>query len=252
MKKIMLVMFLVGCSSQGPIAPPNPLCGEDGEVFVPMIVNGDETDMFPEVGTSHSFDLNQNDKKDCTCTLIGKQTALTAAHCVGSDPNKSYIKLDGRSTDDLMVDKYIVHPKDDIAIIILKEEVKGIAPAALSYSPPQNDDNIVLLGYGDVDGKSDNITAPKKLMFGCNYISSISYNTFNYSGATGRGDICDGDSGGPTIIYGLVAGVHVYSSFNPTGECGKGSSTDMRIDYYLDWILNNSPDKINVGKIERY
>lgn len=242
---LFLCVFLTSCYDIGPVAPVSNIC-TNNKVLSPTIANGETTNLFPEVCR-----IADKIGTYCSCILIGKQTVLTAAHCVDSDINTSNIIFGNN-----IIRNVISHTspqKGDIALMTLNEPITVINSITISYQQPKVGDNILLLGYGKINTDNGPAIMPRELIFGCNKIVHIGFDGFSYNGYDRKTDTCVGDSGGPTYIDGLLAGIHVYSLYNKDGECGNGISVDVRVDYYLDWILDNmGNDNIKVGKIKRY
>ena len=165
----------------------------------------------------------------CTGTLIGKHTVLTAGHCVGS---YGYFKVNGQK---IYTKRIYRHPsygggnRNDVAVMILKQDVQGVTPTPIATQAPTNGMAITLVGFGKT-GENKKDYGTKR--YTTNVISRVSSSIFSFRGAK---NICNGDSGGPTYAtYGgqeVVIGVHSTKS----GWCGNGGN-DMRVDKYVSWI----------------
>lgn len=243
MKYLILLIILISCSPSQDSVDFN-ICNNK-EILVQRIINGNETTSFPEVGVFSSAFPEEN--RDCTAILIGKKTLLTVRHCISDNITQSYVILgDGLKR---YLSSAIKHPKTDIGLLFLNEEVESVKPVKLSYSAPISGDTILLLGYGRINSDPDQEILPKKLVYGCNTILEVLDDSFNFNLDSGRSDICYGDSGGPTYMDGILIGIHSYITYEIEGECGNGTSFDVRVDMYLNWILENiKNDTISIVK----
>ncbi len=222
----MALVFCLGCGPTGEITisgvgegPASSGDNDDGINLDPFITDGQADPGHPSVALLSG----------CTGTLIGKRTVLTAGHCVGYS---GYAKLGGST---YYTSKIYRHPSygggnyNDVAVMILKQEVQGITPTPIATQVPQVGQAITLVGFGKTGENSGGYGTKR---FTTNTISKVRTSTLSYYG---KKNICNGDSGGPTFVnYGgqeVTIGVHSTKS----GWCGNGG-TDMRVDRYVQWI----------------
>ena len=173
----------------------------------------------------------------CTATLIGTKTVLTAAHCVQGKSAATFT-VGGKIYQAV---KISVHPSYsysvinayDLAVVILGQPVSGVTPHALSKSTPQVGETITIVGFGITKTGWSN-SGTKRVT--TNTISSVKSQYFRFSGASGgKGNVCSGDSGGPS--FRVEGGVEVLMGVHSTASqpCGYAGN-DMRVDAFHDWI----------------
>lgn len=181
----------------------------------------------------------------CTATLIGKHTLLTSGHCVA---NKWPVHFypNGLHGMRYVADSVVVHSqyngkKDyDIAIVRLQKEIDNIQPVLIAANKPKQGENIVLVGFGFSSEEISDFGIKRQAP---NIIAKVESQTFGIYGTdNGNGNLCDGDSGGPTFANrgenGIVLiGVHVSKG----GTCGT-EGNDVRVDHFRFWIEENAND----------
>jgi V8-like Glu-specific endopeptidase len=216
-------------------------CGTGIELLEPegrqarAIVSGETDSAHPAVGLLNT--VKGNLKGICTATLVGTKTVLTAAHCVDGVSSATF-KVGGKTYSATKAVKHGSYVKAvlnayDVAVVVLAQQVTGVAPAPLSKTAPQVGEAITVVGYGITkSGLTDSGT--KRVAK--NAVSKVYNQYFRYSGAgNGAGNVCQGDSGGPTFRQEggreVVIGVHSTASV-PCGSAGN----DMRIDQFYSWI----------------
>jgi hypothetical protein len=179
---------------------------------------------------------------------------LTAAHCIDhvSDPSALGFHIGAnleRGDFGLRheVLKLALHPaygasadgapENDVALAYLSV-APDVSPVVIATTSPVSGTPVSLIGYGQMDDQLGG-TGVKRLA--TNLMEKVTGMTIRYAGSGGGvGNLCFGDSGGPTLAtYGgqeVVVGVHSYvSSTDPSDVCGSFGN-DMRIDLYRTWL----------------
>lgn len=201
-------------------------------------------------------------KGSCTATLIGKQTALTAAHCAETGDRVNFcIFPDGNTRDSsgrpnpngiCSSGNAIGNPNydgsydwdDDVEVIHLDRDMvmatvsarwpKGVMPLLIG-GPVQDGERITLTGYGcDNDGAK---TGGGLQRTGENSISSVHGLTFE-SNDRSRAHSCEGDSGGPAALpSGCVVGAMLGTEWY-FGTTYRFNRTDAKVP----WIQSVAND----------
>lgn len=247
----MLFVF-PGCAPQ----MPSSTTGNENieQNYLPYIVNGEPDTQRLAVGRLEiGYQM-------CTATLIGKQTILTAAHCIHypEEINGGYFWLyrDNETLPEPYYPKKIInHPgyvhkamvpdqvgSFDISVIVLHKPVEGIAPYAISTSAPEIGQPITLVGYGATnDGENDQKSESAQRRQVDNSISKINPMTYIYEGEK---NIWHGDSGGPTFT--TINGQEIIVGNHSGGEYKK-FGMDMRVDYFCAWLVQATNGDINLS-----
>ncbi|MDQ0303774.1 S1 family peptidase [Ancylobacter polymorphus] len=161
----------------------------------------------------------------CTGVVLGPSVLLTAAHCVEPAADYAVVVFEAGTPRLIPIDRKAVHPSfdpnsfetrrptPDLALVRLAEPLPApFRPAALSREvalPPKRT-AFTLAGYGvtkDGDGKSAGtlraVTLPS--------IGTTGGIMVRLSDGAAKGG-CTGDSGGPVLIDGVVAGIIGWST----------------------------------------
>jgi len=205
------------------------------------VVNGQAHSGHPSAGkltTSNSL---------CTATLVGKKTVVTAAHCVNTYGSHTFT-VGGTA---YQATKAVRHPQyssysitNDIAIVIL-QTAPSVQPTPISTAAPSVGTEITIVGYGKTsEYQSD---AGTKRMAKAN-IAEVTSTRIRIPQSTDStmGNICNGDSGGPS--YATLGGVEVVVGVHSTksGACGSGGH-DTRVDAFADWVAQASGGDVQKG-----
>jgi secreted trypsin-like serine protease len=228
-----LVLAVAGCNANDDLLERTGFNGT-------AITNGSPHDGHPSVGM---FRLLGNDNRQSTCTgtLIGRRHVLTAAHCT---ENIAQAAFDIGGTQ-IAVTQLIPHPNwdpkkiiNDVAIARLaKDAPASVSPTPVSPDRPTVGTQLALIGYGLTDdGKGD--SGVKRIAH--NSIKTIETTRFSMEGSGGSlGNICMGDSGGPSFAthngQEVQVGVHSFGRGYQGDICGH-TGFDARLDIYIDWL----------------
>ncbi|MEM7674393.1 MAG: dockerin type I domain-containing protein [Myxococcota bacterium] len=182
----------------------------------------------------------------CTATLIGPNTALTAAHCFDN-----YISVDlcfdatnslfvaGPCSRPAQVDEVRIHPSRDIAVLRLSSLFNAPTPLPISITAPSSADPFTMVGYGEV---LPNVVSLERRQ-GNEFVSSVSADEWN-SFFWNQSGVLPGDSGGPALrsdaVIGVASAVLLYD-LNPTFY---GYSFYERVDTTASWIVQNASGRV--------
>ena len=161
----------------------------------------------------------------CTGVVLGPNVLLTAAHCVQPAADYAVVVFEADTPRLIPIDRKAVHPSfdpnsfetrrptPDLALVRLSETLPAsFRPAALTgeVALPPKRTAFTVAGYGvtkDGDGKSAGtlraVTLPS--------IGTTGGIMVRLSDGAAKGG-CTGDSGGPVLIDGVVAGIIGWST----------------------------------------
>lgn len=166
------------------------------------LLSGTYTYEHPEVGLV--FAAGRAGSATCTGTLVGTRLVLTASHCmgfgagdVGEEPDH-YGRFEIRATPGasraFVIRRFQVYSEDefgpgpdDVALLELAEDVPAAlaAPVRIARAEPRALSRATLYGYGCQSRRSAAGLLEKQ--------------TFSFLWGRATGNLCPGDSGGPTI-----------------------------------------------------
>jgi hypothetical protein len=187
----------------------------------------------------------------CTATLIGCDTVLTAAHCLDENPQPQQLLFHLQNAGSIRISETITHPdydpnslpNADIALLRLAQPADGIRPEGINFDQRvEAGSQGMIVGFGHTGEGVDN---PGLKRVGIVTTSSCSSpysneNVICWNYQAQQSNTCSGDSGGPLfhpyLSERFVSGVTSAGA----GNCAAGSSFDVRISRYSDWIRANS------------
>ncbi|MBK8480633.1 MAG: trypsin-like serine protease [Proteobacteria bacterium] len=249
----LLAVALLACGGGGAAAFDLAELGEVAQA----LSNGTPYSGHPAVG--RLVILTRDGKREqCTGSVVGAHTVLTAAHCVADAAQLAFeLTLPAASTTTVSsggaanpvrrfaVDNVMVHPDYeasdyrtiDLAMLWLPQ-APGVTPLMVGARAPTVGQTITLVGYGQTgttmdDGGIKRITT--------NAIAAVQPTVISIVGtAAGRGNLSLGDSGGPVLatVQGqeVVIGVNAQLVNAGDGDPRTDDGRAMRVDSQLRWI----------------
>jgi secreted trypsin-like serine protease len=222
----------------------------------PPIVNGEETQDFPQVGMLYYEAGNRSGL--CSATVIHPQWLLTAAHCVDAmDGTGTTYFLMGTDWDQglervITVTEMHLHPdysgtgKHDIGVMKLLNTVTNMDPMSVNDDVINSGwlgDEITYVGWGNSNNSGGGSGTKRTVTVNLDGVDSWNIYTFDDSG--NQGNVCSGDSGGAALVplgkdRWEMVGVNafIYVRVGGQAECDhpEGAAGATRVDMYLDWI----------------
>ena len=212
---------------------------------VPRIINGTPTADFPAVAALVIMDASGESL--CSGTLVSPSVILTAAHCVagGATAIRAFFFPNGDTENTYDAVAYAINPEfdfpfADLSMVLLEAPVVGIAPAPLASRKPRRRKLGTIVGYGE-DGVGNvglkemgtvRLAKCPKRFPALGLARGALARSVCWRAHHGKQDTCHGDSGGPLLIRGSVAGV--TSGGDP--NCSGVLSWDTSVAAFLPWI----------------
>ncbi len=208
------------------------------------ITNGQPYSGHPSVGY-----LRVANSSLCTATLVGKQTVLTAAHCL--HPGASHVfYAGGKAYNASAVVRHhgwsMSTLSNDIGLVRL-QTAPPITPSIASDQAPYQGLKLTLIGYGKTSSyKSD--AGTKRIAV--NSVKQVDQTRFTFAGSGGSiGNTCKGDSGGPA--FATLGGKEVQVGVTSAGQTPCGTlGVDTRVDAYYSWLKNQSGNDLYTGAVQ--
>ena len=228
-----VISFVAACAP----APAERLARRQG-----AITNGQAHGGHLSVGPLRSPNPPGPSSYVCTATLVGRQTAIAAAHCMRSQ--RMEFTIGGAvftSYSALVHPQYRVgSPQHDLGLLLLSGAPQ-VTPSSISLAAPSTGLAIALIGYGETlqpgDSRDKRITS--------NTVARVQEATFDVVGGSGDGgNACFGDSGAPglTSVEGQEAVAGIVAEVQ--GSCA--STVLARVDVDADWLEASSGGDIEL------
>lgn len=239
----------------------------------PRIVNGTFTSGFPSVGALLAGTNAATADNECTGTMIGCQTFLTAAHCVCDgdgtdcqaggpsepDPNRFFVFLQHAgvfAVSNIALRSDYNFPVADVAVLTLAGPVTAIRPTPLNLAgTPATGASGTIVGFGrqgnglyDYGLKRTGQVSLAPCSGGVSGTTSVCWNYDTPVGPAGTdSNTCNGDSGGPLFIdHGCGPVIAGITSGGTNDECVPiDASYDANVYYYRTFIQSAGGADLN-------
>jgi hypothetical protein len=216
------------------------------------IYNGEPTADFPAV-VGLAIANRDGSGGICTGTLIAPSVVLTAAHCLAFDPIQALVAIRGGGRRaDYIATEFVRHPRfslarlavADIGIVLLPSPVADVTPLPLVERSPRPGTTGTIVGYGGDgrDGPAGIKRAGTVRLRRCPGAVRVRNGKVRlrkslcWRPSDQVHDTCRGDSGGPLIVNGALAGV-TSGSIGFT-DCPSALSYTTNVARYRAWIAS--------------
>jgi hypothetical protein len=194
----------------------------------------------------------------CSGTLVSENIVLTAAHCIFKNQNQSIAFRDDEGKYTVVrVQKTVIHPDFkpfnradkllpiDLALVQLQTPAPDFVKPVAMIGGAKVGDNLTLAGRGK---KQDNAIKPDGTLSAVrlNISQKISERHFMLIGQ--NQGACGGDSGGPALLDGGIAGVIIIAAGKEKNGCGIYTAI-LSLTFYLPWI-NKTMNELRTVKIK--
>jgi hypothetical protein len=243
----------------------------DGPRLKPRIINGVPTSDFPSVGALLHGGDPATAEPNCTGTMIGCETMLTAAHCVDFGPGDQFTVFLPHAGF-FSVASVAINPdaggpdtyRSDLAVLKLGAPVSGIRPSRLNTLGAVPDGTRgTIVGHGLVlaselgPKNQGQVTTAPCPSFDPPVLSPAGALCWSFEKPYGppgaNSTVCNGDSGGPIFvdlgagpaIAGVASGI---LSRDGTARCIPPQyGVEAPVDQFLSWIESEGgPDLANL------
>jgi secreted trypsin-like serine protease len=256
------LLLTSACSRQPEAFQENPITSSWEQLSSESsgIVGGIEVSTADAIASSTVALYNPQSGSLCTASLIGRNLAITAAHCADFQVENSVLIFDRKlpvadsKTDPVYrrVTKAKIHPQyqqakteknhGDIALIRFSGDLPaGYQPIKVlrEKSFLKNGMEVTIAGYGMLSMEpameSSNLMKASIELSDVNFSESeVLFHQFEGRGA------CHGDSGGPAFV--TINGVNVLFAVTSRAATEKGGSTCLEgsiytsVSFYLPWL----------------
>jgi trypsin len=203
-------------------------CGRDSDPSALDVLNGREAGgLFPAVVAL----VDADGEVVCTGTFVSATTVLTAAHCLVDFDRAGDLRLKGKNTPAKALYYNDAYDPDDVTTWSFDQGVvvfpAGTAPATLGFAAraPAKGDTVTIAGYGQTDLEKGSGNGLGTLRYGTNVIDDLFDGLITYwapiEATTSDGENAGssyGDSGGPLLVGGKLAGTCVGETSRKTSS----------------------------------
>lgn len=264
----MVLIFSVGlvnCASLQHAAQSTPLAGcLSGKCAATdrnEIVNGQRVDENSAYSRSAVLLITETEKGPSLCTAapIGRDTLLTAAHCVYKmSPAKvkavfshDFTPSSKKTSPVITAEKLKIHNSydgsansfTDLAIIKLKTPIPDTYKIIPLFDGKNSSmsDKVVLLGYGITDEKAKDSLLLRMTTKSFKNDTYVKESLLGFNQTNETGGFCKGDSGAPVIAkvgtQQKLIGINSFTaSKNNELDC-RSASFAMYVPYFRSWVI---------------